>query len=137
MWTVAIAGTLVLSFSLGCSRTPRQAVTITFLDIEYDTPDRLPGLAEDLRAFTDETGIQIKRLPRPEGSLNQLAMWKELLQKGGPTPDLYGIDVIWSGILNKYLMDLKPYFGAEVSSEDPEVAASYTVGEKLVGVPRH
>jgi trehalose/maltose transport system substrate-binding protein len=64
-------------------------------------------------------------------------MWRELLQKGGPTPDVYGIDVIWSGMLNQYLMDLKPYFGSELSSQDPVVVASYTVGNKLVAVPRH
>jgi trehalose/maltose transport system substrate-binding protein len=90
-----------------------------------------------LKAFTQETGIQVKRLPRPEGSLNQLAMWKALLQKGGPTLDVYGIDVICSGILNSYLMDLKPYFVTELSSQYPVVAASYTVGDKLVAIPRH
>jgi len=131
-------GILLLSLALGCSRqSSHEPVTVTFLDIEYDTPDRLPGLAQDLEAFTRETGIRVRRLPRPEGSLNQLAMWKELLQKGGPTPDVYGIDVIWSGMLNQYLMDLKPYFGAELSSQDPVVVASYTVGNKLVAVPRH
>ncbi len=135
---VIILGLLLLSFCGGCSKTaPLEPVTVTFLDIEYDTPDRFPGLAEDLRAFTRETGIQVKRLPRPEGSLNQLAMWKELLQKGAPTPDVYGIDVIWSGLLNPYLMDLKPYFASELSSQYPVVAASYTVGDKLVAVPRH
>ena len=129
---------LLLSFVLGCSRHPsHEPVTVTFLDIEYDTPDRLPGLAEDLQSFTRDTGILVKRLPRPEGSLNQLAMWRELLQKGGPTPDVYGIDVIWSGILNQYLMDLKPYFASELSSEYPVVVASYTVGDKLVAMPRH
>jgi trehalose/maltose transport system substrate-binding protein len=136
-----IAGTLgilLLSLVLGCSRQPpHEPVTVTFLDIEYDTPDRLPGLGQELEDFTRETGIRVRRLPRPEGSLNQLAMWKELLQKGGPTPDVYGIDVIWSGILNQYLMDLKPYFGAELSSQNPVVVASYTVGDKLVAVPRH
>jgi trehalose/maltose transport system substrate-binding protein len=64
-------------------------------------------------------------------------MWRELLQRGAPTPDVYGIDVIWSGIFNRYLMDLKPYFAAELSSQHPVVAASYTVGDKLVAVPRH
>ena len=138
MKIAGMLGILLLSLALGCSRqSSHEPVTVTFLDIEYDTPDRLPGLAQDLEAFTRETGIRVRRLPRPEGSLNQLAMWKELLQKGGPTPDVYGIDVIWSGMLNQYLMDLKPYFGAELSSQDPVVVASYTVGNKLVAVPRH
>ena len=138
MKIVGMLGILLLSLGMGCSRrSSHEPVTVTFLDIEYDTPDRLPGLAQDLEAFTRETGIRVRRLPRPEGSLNQLAMWKELLQKGAPTPDVYGIDVIWSGMLNQYLMDLKPYFGSELSSQDPVVVASYTVGNKLVAVPRH
>ena len=111
MKIAGMLGILLLSLSLGCSRqSSHEPVTVTFLDIEYDTPDRLPGLAQELQDFTRETGIRVRRLPRPEGSLNQLAMWKELLQKGGPTPDVYGIDVIWSGMLNQYLMDQKPYF---------------------------
>jgi trehalose/maltose transport system substrate-binding protein len=129
---------LLSLFLEGCAKPSfHEPVTVTFLDIEYDTPDRLPGLAQDLQAFTQETGIRVRRLPRPEGSLNQLAMWRELLQKGGPTPDVYGIDVIWSGIFNQYLLDLKPYFAAELSSQHPVVASSYTVGEKLVAIPRH
>jgi trehalose/maltose transport system substrate-binding protein len=138
MKIVGLLGILLLSLGLGCSRqSSREPVTVTFLDIEYDTPDRLPGLAQDLQAFTQETGIRVKRLPRPEGSLNQLAMWRELLQKRGATPDVYGIDVIWSGIFNQYLLDLKPYFANELSSQYPVVAASYTVGNKLVAIPRH
>jgi len=138
MKIVGILGILLVLLGLGCSRQSwHEPVTVTFLDIEYDTPDRLPGLAQDLQAFTRETGIRVKRLPRPEGSLNQLVMWRELLQTGGATPDVYGIDAIWSGIFDKYLMDLKPYFATELSSQHPVVAASYTVGDKLVAIPRH
>jgi trehalose/maltose transport system substrate-binding protein len=134
----ALFGIFLLCSALGCSRQPpREPVTVTFLDIEYDTPDQLPGLAQDLQAFTQETGIRVRRLPRPEGSLNQLAMWRELLQKGGATPDVYGIDVIWSGIFSQYFLDLKPDFAAELSSQHPVVAASYTLAGKLVAIPHH
>ena len=60
----------------------------------------MPGLGQDLQDFTRETGIQVKRLPRPNGSLNQLALWRELLQKGAAGPDVVSIDVVWSGILD-------------------------------------
>jgi len=66
----------------------------------------MPGLGQDLQDFTRETGIQVKRLPRPNGSLNQLALWRELLQKGAAGPDVVSSDVVWSGILDRYLMDL-------------------------------
>lgn len=85
---------LFFSVVLGCSRqSSHEPVTVTFLDNEYDTPDRLPGLPQDLQEFTRETGIQVKRLPRPEGSLNQLAMWSELLQKAKES-NADGIDMV-------------------------------------------
>jgi trehalose/maltose transport system substrate-binding protein len=123
---------------ISCSRhSSPEPVTITFLDLEWEAPDRLPGLGQYLQDFTRETGIQVKRLPAPDGSLNQLALWRDLLQKGSATPDVYGIDVVWPGILSQYLIDLKPYFAADLASQPPVVVASYTVGNKVVAVPRH
>ena len=111
------------SFTLGgCARSSPQPVTVTFLDVEWDTSTLNPSLVHDLQDFTKQTGIEVKRLPRPDGSLNQLALWRALLKKGGPTPDVLSIDVIWSGILNQYLMDLKPYFANELSAQDPSSA---------------
>src|SRR5262245_10549216 len=127
----------LLVSSLACSRPPqKEPVTLTFLDIEWDMSTR-PLAAEDLQAFTRATGIQVKAIPRPDGSLNQLALWKELLQKGSAGPDVLGIDVIWSGILNQYLMDLKPYVSADLASASPEILASYTVNDKLLAIPHH
>ena len=138
MRIVGMFGTSLLLLALGCSRQPaHEPVTVTYLDVEWDTPDLMPGLAQDLQDFTRETGIQVKRLPRPDGSFNQLALWRELLQKGTGTPDVVSIDVIWSGILSQYLLDLKPYFAKELASQNPVVVTGYTVGDKLVAVPHH
>lgn len=135
---VAIFVTSLLYLAPACSKQPsHDPVTLTFLDVEWDTPDRLPELARDLQEFTQQTGIQIKRLPRPDGSLDQLALWRQQLEKGAAAPDLVTIDVIWSGMLSQYLMDLKPYFATELSSQNPEVLSSYTVGEKVVAIPHH
>ncbi len=132
-----LLGILLLSLGLGCSKqSPHEPVTVTFLDVEWDTAD-LPGLAQDLQDFTRRTGIQVKRLPRPDGSLNQLALWRQLLGQGASSPDVVSIDVIWSGMLNQYLMDLKPYFAAELSSQNPGVLSSYTVDDRIVAVPHH
>jgi trehalose/maltose transport system substrate-binding protein len=136
MRIVGMLGLVLLS--MGCSRQPaHEPITVTYLDIEWDTPDLMPGMAKDLQDFTRETGIQVKRLPRPDGSFNQLALWRELLQKGTGTPDVVSIDVIWSGMLSQYLLDLKPYFSNEMGSQNPVVLASYTVGDKLVAIPHH
>ena len=67
----ALLGVLLLSLCLACSRQPpREPVTVTFLDIEWDANDRLPGLARDLQDFTRETGVQVKT-PAPSCRLSQ------------------------------------------------------------------
>ena len=135
---LAIVAASLLCLASACSKqSTREPVTLTFLDVEWDTPDRLPELARDLQDFTQQTGIQVKRLPRPDGSLDQLALWREELQRGAAGPDLVSIDVIWAGMLSQYLMDLKTYFASELSSQDPAVLASFTVGEKVVAIPHH
>jgi trehalose/maltose transport system substrate-binding protein len=48
---------------------------------------------------------------------------------------VYGIDVVWPGILNEDFIDLKPYFASEISSQFPSIAASYIVDNKLVAMP--
>src|SRR5262245_14068228 len=133
----AIVASVLLASTLACSRTPRnEPVTLTFLDIEWDMSVR-PLAAEDLQAFTHATGIQVKAIPRPDGSLNQLALWQELLRKGCAGPDVLGIDAIWSGILSEYLMDLRPYFPADLAAASPQVLAAYTVGDRVLAVPHH
>jgi len=138
MKSVLILGLLLISAGLGCSgHSSHQPVTLTYLDVEWDTPDNMPALAQDLQDFTQETGIRVQRLPRPDGSLNQLALWRELLQKGPAAPDVVSIDVIWSGELDQYLVDLKPYFAEQLSKEDPAVGASYTVDGNISAIPHH
>ncbi|MBV8050708.1 MAG: extracellular solute-binding protein [Acidobacteriaceae bacterium] len=134
---VAILVAFLLCVAPGCSKQPVEPVTLTFLDVEWDTPDRLPELAQDLQDFTKETGIRVKRLPRPDGSLDELALWRQQLEKGAAGPDLVSIDVIWSAMLSAYLMDLKPYFADELHSQNPAVLSSYTAGDKVVAIPHH
>jgi len=133
-----IFGLLLIAAGLGCSGpSSLKPVTLTYLDVEWDTPDAMPDLGQALQEFTRETGIQVRRLPRPDGSLNQLVLWRELLQKGAAAPDVVSIDVIWSGMLSQYLLDLKPYFAAELTAQDPVVVESYTVDGKVVAIPHH
>jgi trehalose/maltose transport system substrate-binding protein len=116
---------------------PSEPVTLVFLYNDWDVPDQLPGPDQILKEFTRETGIHVQQLPPPEGALNELDLWRELLQKGSQTPDVYGVDVIWPGILANHFLDLKPYFATELSSKDAVLVKSYSVGEKLVAIPYH
>jgi trehalose/maltose transport system substrate-binding protein len=89
---------------------------------------------QELQQFTAETGIRVSLLPSPESARQKLVLWRELLATGASGPDVYGLDVIWPGMLGEYFVDLKPYFATEVSLQFPAIAAAYTVDNKLVAV---
>jgi trehalose/maltose transport system substrate-binding protein len=123
----------------GCHQTPKESVTLTFLDPEWshDARERDASHEAMLSDFTKETGIRVVHLPAPENAGSQLDLTKSLLKKGAPTPDVYGIDVVWPGTLSEYLVDLKPYLAAEIQSSDPDLIANNTVKGRLVAVPYH
>jgi trehalose/maltose transport system substrate-binding protein len=136
---------IVLFFCIvfGCCKPTLAPVTVTFLNANWSQPDELSRAELEFREFTRETGIAIQHPPVPEtlfsslGPLPQLNLLRRVLQEGGPSPDVMGIDVIWPGILADYLIDLRPYFATELSSQDPKLVSSYTMGSKVVAVPYH
>ena len=125
----------MLSLLLADCNSVHAPVTLTFVDQGWATPAFNQERERELQQFTRETGIQVKLLPSPESTREQLALWRELLRPGVSGPDVYTIDVIWPGILNENFIDLKPYFASEISAGFPAITASYTVDNKLVAVP--
>src|SRR5713226_43893 len=118
----------------GCTRpSVHEPVTLTLVD-EWSNKRFSDARQQELQQFTRETGIRVSLLPSPDSARQRLALWKELLGTGASGPDVYGIDVIWPGILNEYLIDLKPYFANEISLQFPGIAANYTVDNKLVAM---
>ena len=129
--------TALLFCNLGGCGGNSKPVTVTVLDPEWSQPDELPAAERESQEFTKETGILVRHLPVPETSLSQLGLWRKLLQQSGPTPDVLAIDVIWPGILDEYLVDLKAPAASELSAEDPALVAAYTVNGKVVALPYH
>src|SRR6266478_2916799 len=118
----------------GCTRPAiHEPVTLTLLE-EWTTKTFSEEREQELQQFTRETGIRVKLLPSPESARQKLALWQELLAAGAAGPDVYGIDVIWTRILNENFIDLKPYFTGEISAQFPAIAASYTVDNKLMAM---
>ncbi len=137
-WTSASRsiGLVVLVILLaGCaSPSIQEPVTLTLLE-EWTNKTFNKGRQQELQQFTRDTGIQVKLLPSPESAREKLALWQEMLRTGASGPDVYGIDVIWPGILQQDFIDLKPYFAADIAAHFPAIAASYTVENKLVAIP--
>jgi trehalose/maltose transport system substrate-binding protein len=132
-----LAGAL-LSVSLFCScRKSVQPVTITY----FDSDGRgVPGdhrMIPDayLQEFTRETGIRVNDLPTPEDTGSKLDLAMGLLRSGAPSPDLYGVDTIWTGAMGDYLIDLQPYFPSEISAENRDIIESYMSHGKVLGMP--
>jgi trehalose/maltose transport system substrate-binding protein len=131
-----IAGILVPALLLSGCRKPAQPVTITYLDAEGQG---IPGdhrmISDVLQEFTRETGIRVNDLSTPEDNLSKLDLAMDLLRSGASSPDLYSVDTIWAGAMGEYLIDLQPYFAAEISSEDRDLIESYKIQGKLVAMP--
>jgi trehalose/maltose transport system substrate-binding protein len=118
----------------GCSRpSVHEPVTLTLLE-EWSNKTFSEARQQELQQFTRETGIRVSLLPSPDSARQRLVLWRELLGTGASGPDVYGIDLIWPGMLSEYFVDLTPYFANEVSLQFPAIAAGYIVDNKLVAV---
>jgi trehalose/maltose transport system substrate-binding protein len=126
---------VLLSFLLhGCTKpSVHEPVTLTLLE-EWTNKSFSEARQQELQQFTRETGIRVSLLPSPDSARQRLVLWRELLETGASGPDVYGIDVIWPGMLSEYFLDLKPYFANEVSLQFPAMAAGYVVDNKLVAM---
>jgi trehalose/maltose transport system substrate-binding protein len=131
-----IAGlcSILIDCCSGCHRGKPEPVTILFMDPGTRWLQRQHLSEKALRQFEGETGIRVKHLPAPETAQEQLTLIQKLLAEKD-TPDVFGIDVIWSGILDGALLDLKPFFSSELSAVEPGLVSSYTVKSRVVAIP--
>ena len=131
-WNVVILLGIAL---VGCRQAPPSPVTLNYPHGWSYRPDELAARAELSRQFSRATGIQVRDIPTPESTYDQLELYRRLLRQGSSGADLLGIDPIWSDLLEPDLIDLKPYLPAEISSVMAQLPPSYTVNKKLVALP--
>ena len=141
-WTCWFVPAAVCVFFLlaaqGCNKASQAApdVVLTIIDQSWLDKPSQALLGEELNQFTKETGIRVQVMPAPEVAVDQLETWRSLLESGAKVPDVYGIDVIWPGILADNLLDLKPYLSEqELAAYFPELIRNNTVNGRLVALP--
>jgi trehalose/maltose transport system substrate-binding protein len=137
---LALAGVcLLLCFATqACHKASPSAPvkTLTLIDQAWSSREYQRRLNEELAQFTRQTGIRVEFLPAPETASEQLATWRKLLEGRATGPDVYGIDVIWPGILANDLLDLRAYIPEqEIQAHFPELIANNTVNGRLVALP--
>jgi trehalose/maltose transport system substrate-binding protein len=129
-------GLFLLSLILGACHTSKpEPTSLTYLRLGWSQPDDLPGTEPLPLQFTRETGISVRDLPVPETTLDQLELSRRLLKQAGSGPDVLNIDVIWPGVLEPDLVDLRHELADEISSLEPQLLQSYTANGKLVAIP--
>lgn len=117
----AVIGLMCLMGSiLGCRQKVQERVTISFVDPEWSTDTQKPRntiMQKELDEFTRQTGIRVKHLPSPESTQDQMELVRQLIPRGAEAPDVYGIDMIWPGVLGEGLADLKGALSEEMKGK--------------------
>jgi len=137
---LSIAGVAILAAVIGqaCNKPhqPASPMTITLIDQGWPDPESRRHRNEELRRFTNETGIRVELLPAPENAVEQLEVWSTMLDRHAPVPDVFAVDVIWPAILGDQFLDLKPYVPAqEIADHFPGTITNFTVHGRLVALP--
>lgn len=111
-------------------------VTITLLDPGWPDKEFVSWRKHEEEDFTHETGILVRDLPAPETAVDQLALWRKLLQSPSEAPDVFAIDVIWPALMADYSLSLNSYFN-DTAQYFPKLVANDMVNGQLVALPYH
>jgi trehalose/maltose transport system substrate-binding protein len=133
--SVTLGLLLLLLVVGGCHTSKTDPTNLTYLRLGWSQPDDLPGTEPLPLQFARETGISVRELPVPETALDQLELSRRLLKQVGSGPDVLNIDVIWPGVLEPDLVDLRHELADEINALDPQLLQSYTANGKLVAIP--
>jgi trehalose/maltose transport system substrate-binding protein len=85
--------------------------------------------------FTEETGIQVEVIPRPESATETYAGFQRLFQAQSADLDVAMIDVIWPGAFAPHLLDLTEAFSDVIGNYYETIVQNNTIDGKLVGIP--
>lgn len=129
-----IAGLLTITAE-SCARKIQNPVTLTVIDTAWLSKEYQGWRDLEWQRFTRETGIAVHFLPAPETAVDQLELWRRLLERHSTSPDVYAIDVIWPAILGPHFQNLKPYTAQEIPFIFPQLIANDTVNGRLVAMP--
>ena len=139
LYDTGLLALLVLISLISCRSSPKQPVTLTFLDLEWSHDLSKRSLLSDqsLREFENQTGIKVKHLPAPETERQQLMLVRDLLRQEQSGLDVFAMDIVWTGLLSKDLLDLRTPLGKQLVAISPDLITSFTANGRLVAAPYH
>jgi trehalose/maltose transport system substrate-binding protein len=98
------------------------------------------GIGRDLdrilvRKFTEDTGIKVRILPKPENATEAFETYQGLFQNKSSDIDVMMLDVIWPGAFAPHLVDLTPALGELAQQHYSAIIENNTVEGRLVAMP--
>ena len=86
--------------------------------------------------FTADTGVKVQFVRHTFSDVNDvLKLYQGLLEARSSDIDVLHIDVIWTGPLGKYLLDLNPTLAEAARQHYPAIIQNNTVDGRLIGMP--
>lgn len=87
------------------------------------------------QAWAKSTGNTVKTISVSQNPVETLALFRQLWAAKSPDVDVIMMDVVWPGVIQKHLLDLKPYSNGAEREHFPAMVENMTVGNRLVGMP--
>jgi trehalose/maltose transport system substrate-binding protein len=85
--------------------------------------------------FTEQTGINIEVIPRPESATETFATYQRAFEAQSGDIDVMMVDVIWPGAFAPHLLDLGPAFEGAMDQWYESIVENNTIDGKFVGAP--
>jgi len=122
-WTLALCA-LVSSVSAATIRLSCAAVG-----------QELELCKEEAQAWSRKTGHSVTVVATPADATERLALYQKVLGVRSDAIDVLQLDVVWPGLLERHLLDLKPHSKGIEQKHFGGVVANNTVGGRLVAMP--
>lgn len=91
---------------------------------------------QEVNAWAQKTGNTVKVTNPPDKTNERYFKYLIALGDADPSVDVYQIDVIWTGLMARFFVDLKKYFSEEdIQKHFPAIIKNNTVDGRLVGMP--
>ena len=87
------------------------------------------------RRFTEETGIEVEVIARPQDATETFSTYQRLFQAQSADMDVMMVDVIWPGSFAQHLTDLSEAFADDIDRYYDTIVETNTIDGKLVGIP--
>jgi trehalose/maltose transport system substrate-binding protein len=113
---------------------PRHGVTVS-IACSSTGMDQV-ACREGAEAWARQSGNRVNIVSTPSSATARLALYQQFLAARAPDIDVFTIDVVWPGLLGRYLIDLGAYVDAARRAEyEPALMRNDTVDGRLVALP--